>query len=968
MFKSEAKLFLSANNNVNSAKTLINECKRLIVDFDLTGDSNSNDLKNNINNCNIDSLVDKIEETKESLMKLDQTFASEYMTLLQEYLQSQTIDTSSMTEEEQMKYSIQMNAYARDYNQNLLYMLERYEESGMLTDEMKQQLEYQRELVAQYDIKDKMAVLDSTSEEYIDLFKKNAESDRKLINLDPSLTEEQKVSYLNAYETNYNQQLQALQEAIDYKLKNDKLEKELQDLYKAKEDNNGFFHPFVESEIEEAILDKKIEIGKFNPKSPYAATEDDIDYKNMNGWDRFWTNTGTFLTSTFTGLYDISEGIEDGFITLGSAVGIVDKDWATEFVSKDLSGELYQGIVLNKGMNTTSAYGTWHEVGEVFGGFVGKVGMSFACPWVNTVMSGLSATGHQAEISFNNGDDYWMAVGKSFISGIGGAAEGFAYSKMKMAFREMRGKGTIKQLWKQVITNGETLSKEGLKQVGKTFGHSLISAAIDPDSLIESGCVVANDFMNFLATEEFNLEETLKKVGKAYLYNLGIKFASDLAFGYEPFGKKVDELVNSNVAEQHFKNKNADILLQNSNLSNIDYVVEITSKMDEYNQLLDNASDDVKYALEEAKSGHAIGFSSQADVDVYTKLSKLQKEIGDLQKHINLNINTNVGKIDSAQRAKIKGTNIDVVYAYDECLKPYEGRIYETYGMTNLPKEQVIDNLETIKKYDGRTIGDKLDTIRKNEGQYSIKSVTAESTAMQTIIEIRQSSVQSKVSKSHNKISVVQKQVDDMLELTNSSQYKQFKTPKEARKYFKSDLEYWDSAQKSISLDDPKYLGYEGMRDYTGSIGMNPYMRNIGPLNSKSEALIGNLANTLDEFKLQDDIVFYRGVDEMDWLLKENNLPIGSENLKLLSGGTVIVSDNAFMSVTPVMGEGFTYKKIVEVIKAPAGTKGLFVDTFSSCPDEVEFLIQAGEGNRKVLQAVEEIGDQIFVYSVIVPK
>lgn len=240
MFKSEAKLFLSANNNVNSAKILINECKRLIVDFNLEGNSDCKNLKNNINNCNINALVNKIEDTKESLMKLDQGFASEYMTLLQDFLQTSTIDTSNMTDEEKMQYSIQMDAYARDYNQNLLYMLEKYEESGMLTDEMKQQLQYQRELVAQYDIQDKMAVLDSTSNEYIKLFKQNADYDRKLINLNPSLTEEQKANYLKEYNTQYNQNLDALINARDARLKREADEKELKELYATKEENNGF--------------------------------------------------------------------------------------------------------------------------------------------------------------------------------------------------------------------------------------------------------------------------------------------------------------------------------------------------------------------------------------------------------------------------------------------------------------------------------------------------------------------------------------------------------------------------------------------------------------------------------------------------------------------------------------------------------------------------------------------------------
>ena len=53
MFKCEAKLFLSASNNINSAKTLINECKRLIVDFDLEGNPDCQNLKSDINHLNL---------------------------------------------------------------------------------------------------------------------------------------------------------------------------------------------------------------------------------------------------------------------------------------------------------------------------------------------------------------------------------------------------------------------------------------------------------------------------------------------------------------------------------------------------------------------------------------------------------------------------------------------------------------------------------------------------------------------------------------------------------------------------------------------------------------------------------------------------------------------------------------------------------------------------------------------------
>ena len=109
MFKSDATLFLSASNNLNYAKTLLNECKRIVNEMELQGNSDYTNCKNDIINCDIDGLVERVETTKESLMKLDQGFASQYMSAVQEHLQTATMDTSNMTEEERMQYNIEMN-------------------------------------------------------------------------------------------------------------------------------------------------------------------------------------------------------------------------------------------------------------------------------------------------------------------------------------------------------------------------------------------------------------------------------------------------------------------------------------------------------------------------------------------------------------------------------------------------------------------------------------------------------------------------------------------------------------------------------------------------------------------------------------------------------------------------------------------------------------------------------------------
>ena len=63
---------------------------------------------------------------------------------------NQTIkNVDQMTPEELQAYNTKMDVYERDYHQNLLCILEGYEEQGLLTDEMKEVLEYER-LVCHY--------------------------------------------------------------------------------------------------------------------------------------------------------------------------------------------------------------------------------------------------------------------------------------------------------------------------------------------------------------------------------------------------------------------------------------------------------------------------------------------------------------------------------------------------------------------------------------------------------------------------------------------------------------------------------------------------------------------------------------------------------------------------------------------------------------------------------------------------
>lgn len=514
MYKTDAQLFINANNNINSAKALINECRRLINQVNLPNNSDYENCVEKISDCDIEGLVNLVETTKESLFKIDQEFANEYMNILQEHLTTMSIDTSTMTDEEKMQYSIQMDSYTRDYNYNLLYILEKYEETGQLTQEMQQQLEIQRALVEQYGIQDEMAGLLPTSSKYIDLYEKNAEYDRKLIELNSSLTDKEKIDTLAAYNEQYesqhtllelNHDIANLQEELEglepgtekyYEKENEirqlqidyyetkenltdaekqnlqflKNGVELNELYIEKEQNNNFFHPFVESYYEEAILDKKISMG--------IATEDEIAYDQMNAWERAWEDTKTFTTSFVFGIGSVTENVIDGAVMLSGGIGSLfgaDTQWAEDFVSVSYANDAYTGLVQSGGINEVAAYSEWRTVGNIGGTTVGYVCLSFlpGGKWTTMATGGLSAMGSSSERAFQSGADWNEALTVAGISGILGAASGYG------------------------IGGGIT---SGAKTWGQVFGKTVLGGSIAMvEPIVNSGSeylIYANDMVD----------------------------------------------------------------------------------------------------------------------------------------------------------------------------------------------------------------------------------------------------------------------------------------------------------------------------------------------------------------------------------------------------------------------------------------------------------------------------------------
>ena len=286
--------------------------------------------------------------------------------------------------------------------------------------------------------------------------------------------------------------------------------------------------------------------------------------------------------------------------------------------------------------------------------------------------------------------------------------------------------------------------------------------------------------------------------------------------------------------------------------------------------------------------------------------------------------------------------------------------IKKQYAFSDISDELCLSDIKQIKKY-GNTLEEALENINKTYGYYSPQAVTARATILQSKIELNPAV-------KFGSESYVNKRVQEVLSiLGEDKKYKLLTTESECELFFRRDIEYWENLKNSSNP-----LGYVGMKSYTGDDFnlMNPYLREKSDQLSKElKENVTALASALDKTEISDDLILFRGINNLDRMLKEYGFEAGAtkENISQICGGTKIISDNAFLSTTPVFGKGFTHKKVVEVIRVPAGTKGSFIGKHSANPNECELLLQVGTGNRQILDAVDVIGDQIFVYTTIIP-
>ena len=339
---------------------------------------------------------------------------------------------------------------------------------------------------------------------------------------------------------------------------------DLQKLYQEKEDNNGFWHPIIESDINKKIANLEKELGIYENKwyedigQAFSKTgaEWSEGFSSLfagEGFGELWDATKqTFATGAV-----VSRSVGSGFAKLGELIVVdglslvggslasgatwlfhdiwTDNDLADnvmdstlDFVRRDLIGEANESFYEN------TSYGNWLNENsnlkydsagakaiQTGSEFVGKIALATAA----TIFSGgmaapialgaLYGTGKATErytqsVDRSKGEEYSYdkALGKALAGAVGGSAEFYGYGRMGSAiYNGLSGLGS------SATASASQASTSTLKNFKRNF--------FEVDTLLDSSAVVADHGVDFL-TGDKSFDEMLKSGGTELLFALGL--------------------------------------------------------------------------------------------------------------------------------------------------------------------------------------------------------------------------------------------------------------------------------------------------------------------------------------------------------------------------------------------------------------------------------------------------------------
>ena len=684
-----------------------------------------------------------------------------------------------------------------------------------------------------------------------------------------------------------------------------------------------------------------------------------------------------------------------------------------EFIATDWVGEandwFYQDTALGRYINKNSYLKYDSEAMQKLRGATETVGKLVLATAASCLPGGAAVavplllgfsygTGEQAEKMYQENMDTTGAQELGiFVSGLGEAANWYAQGKMGKSgldfFNIIKGNGlknTGAAIWTGIKSTLGNIKSNGFKNtITGIFKNSNWASLYAADNLADSAGIVADNVSDWLVgNEEMNVQTFMSAGGELisawflnmffdgageYLGNLG-KGADDVSDAI----KQVDNMELSQTeldgitAGQTYFQPAGDLPSSTMTASAIN-----DSLPDNVKNYLDNFLKDPDVTPPMGIPQEIIDY-----INAYSKNPDATLPMGvpeQITQYLNIKsleataplpiIDPSTGTASATPSTgnKIIHTNIDQAGPYQAQLAAFEEGTYAKFGNTDLPEEAVMSEMWQLYMYDEDELT-ALAEIEKVFGPNSIQAETARGMLVQEMMGHHDclSAQPYEVARRVDEVySAIGHQSRDLTaDMVASGAHGSSHAESICQQYFSTDYSYWQQASASGNA--------QGMKAYTGSgyHQMNGSMRQ--GIDNGSGALISQLSDQISSLPgMQERTILYRGLDDLNWVgdgaLRGKSGQELVDAINSLGGGTYTIGDNAFASSTPIMGQGFTGKQIVEVTSCPPGTMGSYLGNTSSIPSEVEYLLQAGESNRKVILGAEMIGSQVFVYTEIVP-
>ena len=475
-----------------------------------------------------------------------------------------------------------------------------------------------------------------------------------------------------------------------------------------------------------------------------------------------------------------------------------------------------------------------------------------------------------------------------------------------------------------------------------------------------------NDSLRYtLICEPGNYNDTvLEKLAKLKQEGYTIKWMNN-AWGYSTYkGLNFTLTSPSNVdIELQFHTQSSFDVKQNQN--HLWYEISRSQNVD-YD--IKNISDQIQAMNQSIYNTDTINFNYQTEYDINKAVDDY---IVQLQK---------IEAANPHHEKLIPYLNIPEGHAFIDQIAAYPDG-YLKYKGTKLPADAVLDSWGALQQY-GSTPKEILSNIAAKHGKQSIQYMSATGTMAQLYLKSKPAGALGNINQIYglkdtsdhildfySSIGIKARDVtQDVIKKNGLSQtVSQSTAEKVCEKVFKKSFASWAKAPQS-AVDGMKYFTSISCSEVTDALRFGK------ALDAKHVADTKALFNFLDNSPgLTETTIMYRGLHGLDWVadgaLRGKYDQELVDAINSLGGGIYEIADNSFSSSTPILGEGFTGSaSIIEVSACPPGTKGAYVGKNSSFSTETEWLLNAGEGNKKMILGAELIDGKVYVYTQIIPK